>query len=327
MNSELLSTLKKITEEEQRILDGNQEVEKNLYTSEREFTIDSKKMLESGRLITVRTHTRFVYFPEHRHNYVEVIYALDGEITNIIGGQEVVVKKGELLFLNQYTKHSIFPAKESDIAVNFIILPEFFDVASNMIGKDNILAHFLVNILRKNQDEGEYLHFKVADVLQVQNLLENMIYSLVHKQENNDLINQTTMGLLFLYLLDSVPYADTRIPNQYENMIAMSTIRYIDQKYRTATLTELCEQTHQPMHTLSKLIKNTTGVTFKELLQRKRLSKAAELICDTDLSVDDVISAVGYENNSYFHRIFKERYHMTPRAFRVENQKKDQVRI
>lgn len=327
MNSELLATLKKITTEERRILDGHNEVEKNLYTSEREFTIDSKKMLESGRLINVRTHTRFVHFPEHRHNYVEVIYVLDGEIINIIGGQEVVVKKGELLFLNQYTKHSILPAKESDIAVNFIILPEFFDVASNMIGSDNILARFLVNILRKNQDEGEYLHFKVADVLQVQNLLENMIYSLVHKQENNDLINQTTMGLLFLHLLDSVPYADTRLPNQYENMVAMSTIRYIDQKYRTATLTELCEQTRQPMHTLSKLIKNTTGCTFKELLQRKRLSKAAELICDTDLSIDDIISAVGYENNSYFHRIFKERYQMTPRAFRVENQKKDQVRI
>lgn len=327
MNSDLLYTLKKITKEEQKILDGQKEVEKNLYTSEQDFTVDSKKMLEDGQLITVRTHTRFVFFPEHRHNFIEVIYVLDGEIVNLIGGQEVVVKKGELLFLNQYTKHAILPAKESDIAVNFIILPEFFDVASNMIGTDNILARFLVNILRKNQDEGEYLHFKVAQVLQVQNLLENMIYSLVHEQENKDLINQTTMGLLFLYLLDSVPYADTRLPNQYENMVAMTTIRYIEQKYRTATLTELCGQIHQPMHALSKLVKQTTGCTFKELLRRKRLNKAVELICETDLSIDEIISAVGYENNSYFHRIFKERYHMTPKAFRIENQKKDRIRI
>jgi len=327
MNRELLETLKKITDEEKLILDGNQEVQKTLYTSDKDFTIDSKKMLQDGKLIAVRTHTRFVYFPKHRHNFVEVIYVLDGSITNIIGDKEVVINKGELLFLNQYTKHAILPASESDVAVNFIILPEFFDVASNMIGNDNILAHFLVNILRKNQEQGEYLHFKVAEVLQVQNLIENMIYSLVHKQENSDIINQTTMGLLFLHLLDSVPYAETRIPNQYENMVAMNTIKYIEQKYRTATLTELCSLMHQPMHTLSKLIKNTTGVTFKELLQRKRLSKAAELMCDTDLSVNDIITAVGYENNSYFHRIFKDRYNMTPRAFRLENQKKDQVRI
>lgn len=60
MNKELLNTLRKITDEEQRILDGNAEVEKNLYTSEREFTVDSKKMLAEEQLITIRTHTRFI---------------------------------------------------------------------------------------------------------------------------------------------------------------------------------------------------------------------------------------------------------------------------
>ena len=106
MNRELLETLKKITEEEQQILDGQQEVQKTLYTSEKEFTVDSKKMLQAGRLITVRTHTRFVYFPKHRHNFVEVIYVLDGSITNIIGDKEVVIKKGELLFLKSRIKLS-----------------------------------------------------------------------------------------------------------------------------------------------------------------------------------------------------------------------------
>ena len=50
-------------------------------------------------------------------------------------------------------------------------------------------------------------------------------------------------------------------------------------------------------------------------------------MCDTDLPISDVIAAVGYENNSYFHRVFKERYHVTPRAFRLENKKSDQVRL
>ena len=45
-------------------------------------------------------------------------------------------------------------------------------------------------------------------------------------------------------------------------------------------------------------------------------------MCDTDLPISDVIAAVGYENNSYFHRVFKERYHVTPRAFRLEIKKR-----
>lgn len=327
MQQALLDQLRKITDEERRILDGEAEVDKDLYTSGRDFTVDSRKMLKEGRLIAVRTHTRFVYFPAHRHNFVEVLYVCEGSLTNIIDGKRVVVNKGELLFLNQFTKHEILKAGQNDIAINFMVLPEFFDVAYSMTGNDNMLADFLVNVLRQDEERGEYLHFKVAEVLQIQNLLENIIYSLVTGRGNQNKINQTTMGLIFLYLMDSVQYVEMRLPNQYENMISMTTLDYIEQKYRTATLTELCDMLHLPMHVLSKMIKKTTGFNFKELLQRKRLSKAVELMCDTDLPISDIIAAVGYENNSYFHRVFKERYGVTPRAFRVANKKNDKVRL
>lgn len=325
MQQALLEHLQKITEEEQRILDGVAEVDRDLYTSGKDFTVDSAKMLEEGKLIAVRTHTRFVHFPVHRHNFIEVLYVCKGSLINIIGGQQVVIEKGELLFLNQFTRHEILPAGKNDIAINFMVLPEFFDVAYTMAGSNNVLADFLVNVLRQNEEKGEYLHFRVADVLQIQNLLENMIYSLVTGKGDQSRINQTTMGLIFLYLLDSVQYAEMRLPNQYENMIAMTTLDYIEQKYKTATLTELCQKLHLPMHVLSKMIKKNTGFNFKELLQRKRLNKAVELMCETELPISDVIAAVGYENGSYFHRVFRERYHMTPRAFREVNRKKERV--
>lgn len=284
-------------------------------------------MLKEGNLIAVRTHTRFVHFPAHRHNYIEVLYVCQGKLINIIEERQVTVRAGELLFLNQFTHHEILPAGEEDIAINFMILPEFFDVAYKMAGNNNVLADFLVNVLRQDEERGEYLHFKVAEVLQIQNLLENIIYSLVTGKGDESRINQTTMGLIFLYLLDSVQYAEMRLPNQYENMIVMTTLDYIEQQYKNATLTELCEKLHLPIHVLSKMIKKNTGFNFKELLQRKRMNKAAELICDTNLPVGDIIAAVGYENNSYFHRVFKERYHLTPKEFRSQNTKKSQVRL
>lgn len=327
MQQALLDHLRKVTEEEQKILDGMEEVDRDLYTSGRDFTVDSAKMLEEGQLIAVRTHTRFVHFPSHRHNFIEVLYVCQGSLTNVIGGRQVVIQKGELLFLNQFTRHEILPAGEEDIAINFMILPEFFDVAYTMAGNHNVLADFLVNVLRQDEERGEYLHFRVAEVLQIQNLLENMIYSLVTGKGDQNRINQTTMGLIFLYLLDSVQYAEMRVPNQYENMIAMMTLDYIEQKYRTATLTELCQQLHLPMHVLSKMIKKSMGFNFKELLQRKRMNKAVELMCETDLPISDVIAAVGYENGSYFHRVFREKYHMTPRAFREAGKKQETVRL
>lgn len=327
MQQALLDHLKIITEEEQRILDGMAEVDKGIYTSGQDFIVDSAKMLQEGKLIAVRTHTRFVHFPSHRHNFIEVLYVCEGAVTNIIGDKKVVIRKGELLFLNQFTRHEILPAGKDDIVINFMVLPEFFDVAYTMAGNNNVLADFLVNVLRQDQERGEYLHFRVAEVLQIQNLLENMIYSLVTGKGDQNRINQTTMGLIFLYLLDSVQYVEMRVPNQYENMIAMTTLDYIEQRYRNASLTELCEHLHLPMHVLSKMIKKNTGFNFKELLQRKRLNKAVELMCETDLPVSDVIAAVGYENGSYFHRVFRERYYMTPKAFREANRKNDKIRL
>ena len=116
MQQALLDQLRKITEEERKILDGEAEVDRDLYTSGRDFTVDSRKMLKEGRLIAVRTHTRFVYFPAHRHNFVEVLYVCEGSLTNIIDGKKVIVNKGELLFLNQFTKHEILKAGQNDIA-------------------------------------------------------------------------------------------------------------------------------------------------------------------------------------------------------------------
>ena len=45
---------------------------------------------------------------------------------------------------------------------------------------------------------------------------------------------------------------------------------------------------------------------------------AVHLLCDTKLSIEEIALDVGYENQSYFFRQFKERYGMTPHKYRKE---------
>ena len=68
MHQELLRELSVITEEEQRILDGRQEIDPQIYTEKKDMVIDSGKLLQRRKLIQVRPHTRFGHFPEHTHN-------------------------------------------------------------------------------------------------------------------------------------------------------------------------------------------------------------------------------------------------------------------
>lgn len=177
MTEELINKLREITPEEQKILEGHRSIEKELYMDAESDVVDAGKLLDEGKLIQVRAHTRFAHFPAHRHNYVEMIYMCRGQTHHVINGEDVYLHQGELLLLSQNAVQEIYPAGKEDIAVNFIILPEFFEDCLKMIAsEENTLRDFVIHCLRGENDSSGYLHFKVAEVLPIQNLIENLIF-------------------------------------------------------------------------------------------------------------------------------------------------------
>ena len=318
MKQELMKLLEQVSPEEQRILNGQDTVERALYTSRADFTIDSRKMLSRGELIDIRPHTRFVRFPRHRHNYIEIIYMCAGQTVHTINeGDKVTLRAGDLLFLNQHAWHEIDPAGKGDLAVNFIVLPEFFDVAFHMLEDRNVLSSFLIESLRREPGETPYLYFRVAEVLPVQNLMENMVWSIVRRQGNSRKINQITMGLLFLQLLDHTDKIEQGTAAQFDNVLVMDALREVEERYKDASLSALAQRHGQSLSRYSKLIHSATGTTFKALLQQARMRKAADLLRNTGLSVSDIIAAVGYDNTSYFYRAFRESYGASPKEYRA----------
>jgi len=317
MTDELLIELKKITPEEQSILAGRPGIEKDIYMSEGNDTVEARKLLDAGKLIQVRTNTRFVHFPRHTHNYIEVIYMCSGTTHHVVDGDDIILREGEVLLLNQKAVQEIYPAGEDDVAVNFIVLPEFFDQSLKMMGEEkNLLRDFVIDCLKGENDAAGYIHFKVADILPVQNLMENLIWSIWHKQPNKRSINQITMGLLFLQLMNHTDRMETGSANQQQG-IMISVLGYVEEHYRDGELSELARLLHYDLYWLSREIKRITGKNYTELVQEKRLNQAVYLLEHTTMSVMDIGMSVGYDNISYFHRIFQKRYGMTPRKYRI----------
>lgn len=313
INREILKHLIPITDEEQAILDGRSTVDSSIYTENDDNIISAKKLLKDGKLITIRTHTRFIHFPEHTHDFVEAVYMCSGKTTHIINGKTIVLSEGELLFLGQNAKQEIFPASGNDIAVNFIILPQFFYKTLEMLGAEETpIKKFLLESLFKEENPG-YLHFKVSDILPVQNLIENLLWTLTGNTPNKRNINQTTMGLLFMQLLN---HTDKLAYQSKEEAAILQIFKYIEENYKNGSLTEAAGLLHYDFYWLSHEIKNQTGKTYTELLQEKRLSQAAYLLKNTRIGVDDISKAVGYENKSYFHRLFAKHFGMSPKKYR-----------
>ena len=328
MQQTLLDKLKTITEEEQALLNGASKIQSSLYTARlanpEDFTIDGKRLLEKGKLIEVRPHTRFVHFPKHKHNYVELVYMCSGTTTHILNETDtVILKEGDLLFLNQNATQEILPAGENDIAVNFIILPEFFDRSLSMIEQENVLRDFLLQTLSAGTSMYSYLHISASNIPPVLNLLENMIWTIFADQKNTYTINQTTMGLVLMNLSVFAEKINSGSPKQYEQSLVFTVLQYIESHYKSGTLSDISAQVNQPTYFVSRLLKKHLGKNFKELLQERKLQQAAYLLSQSFLTTEQIMEAVGYDNSSYFYNRFKEKYGCTPREYRVISKKEN----
>jgi len=316
MLKEIHDKLTDLTEEELKILSGENSVNKSIYTDDRKFIIDSNKLLPNGELINIRKHTRFINFPSHNHNYIEFNYVYEGKFTQIIDNKKITLQKGELIFLNQYITHEIEASSEDDIIINFIIRPEFFDYIITLLDNENIISKFLLTTLYTDYDEGEYLYFKVSERKDIQDLVEKIITELYTPSIMSKATIKLLVGLLLVELVKNSQDIEIYSVDNYEKLLIIQSLKYIEEFYNKATLFELSEKLNQPDYKLSKLIKKHTKMNFKELLQEKKLSKAIELIKSTNYSIVEIIELVGYENPTYFYKIFKEKFGMTPREYR-----------
>ena len=316
MDAVLLNQLSVITEEEQEILNGRSNINRDIYMQEQGSTINSRKLLASGKLITIRPHTRFIHFPEHTHDYVEVICMCSGSTTHIVNGKEIRLEQGDLLFLSQSATHEVCRAGEVDIAVNFIVLPEFFSAPLSMIGEEETpLRKFLIDCLCGQNSGAGYLYFDVSDVKPIQNLLENLLWILIQDTPSKRKMSQMTMALLFMQLLG---HTETLTTDDHGDKVVWQVLRYVESNYADGSFAELTEQLHYDPSWLSREIKRRTGKTYTQLVQEKRLAQAAFLLRNTDRNVSDIAHAVGYENCSFFHRIFADAYGKSPRHYRMQ---------
>ena len=152
--------------------------------------------------------------------------------------------------------------------------------------------------------------------------MENIIWTLIHKRSNTNTLNQTTMGLLFMNLSSFVTTLNQNDPNQYEQNLVFSVLKYIESHYKHGTLEEISIELRQPTYYVSRLLKKHTGLNFKELLQQRKLQQAAYLLTQTPLSAESILSAIGYENSSYFYRRFREKYGCSPKEYRRQSCKR-----
>lgn len=91
---------------------------------------------------------------------------------------------------------------------------------------------------------------------------------------------------------------------------------YVAKNFKDVSLEELSEfMGYSPSHA-ALTVKKLTGLTFKQYVQNKRLLACADMLKNTELSINDIIESVGYENKGYFRKLFAKKFGVKPLEYR-----------
>lgn len=106
------------------------------------------------------------------------------------------------------------------------------------------------------------------------------------------------------------------IPSKNHELIKKA-ILYISKNFSSQlTLEEVAGHVHLNPAYFSSIFKQSTGSSFKEYLNMIRIEDSKRLLTNTDYSIIDIAVAVGFEDHSYFSRVFKKYTGLTPRQYR-----------
>lgn len=99
--------------------------------------------------------------------------------------------------------------------------------------------------------------------------------------------------------------------------IVGESLNYIHQNFHlNLSLENVAQQVYISPYYLSHLFKEELGITFVEYLTKVRIEEAKKLLKTTSLSIVAIASEVGYEDASYFSKVFKKNMGISPNQFR-----------
>ncbi|MFD1411013.1 response regulator transcription factor [Lapidilactobacillus gannanensis] len=129
-------------------------------------------------------------------------------------------------------------------------------------------------------------------------------------------INQAAVVSQIVQVIMSV-FKQTVSDQRHFSPNVMATCRIVEKKYREAlSLSIVADELHLNAVYLGQLFKQDTGRSFSQYLNDYRINVAVDMLRNPSLDVNYIATEVGYQNQSYFYRIFKQQTGMTPLEYR-----------
>jgi AraC-like DNA-binding protein len=266
---------------------------------------------------TSRRHTRGATW----HERLELFGPLDGPARFRMGDQQIGLERGDLLVVDNFKLHHVVDFAGFDTRVVVISFrPEFvFSLGSPSYDYAFLLPFYFKeddppHVLRAGDPSAPTVHHTLARLLECYfDPGDHQFYQLGCKA-----FFLETLYHLAHHFRTSEVLSWEFVRQQQRALRLKPLFDYISANYaEKLTITQAATRVHMSEPQLMRQFKKVTGMTLVSYLNQVRLSEASHLLQETDLSIADIASRVGFADQSYFDKRFKRVHGLSPRDFRL----------
>ena len=279
-----------------------------------EKSYDNKYCMNEGFCVLEQKVTRSV--ERHTHNFVEFVYMFSGKCVHTVDGTKYTAQKGDLLFINYNSDHSI----KTDSCINYadiLIKPEY--ISDSLKNSENIFSLLDLAGFRDFTDIIDKENCFVTFSGEERKMIEMMIKMLAN--ENKKVSPGTGIVLKSgINMLLAMIFRKMSLPMKELLRVDGNLLLYIKENCNMGiTMQKTAQKCGYSTAHFCRLFKEFTGIGFSEYVTTCRIEKACTLLKETDIPVEDVIYSSGFTNRTRFFKIFAEITGTTPKKYR--NQK------
>lgn len=254
----------------------------------------------------------------HTHNFFEITYVLKGSCTFLFEGESVTLSAGDLCIVSPGSRHSL-PLEPGCIAPSVMVRRSTFDsMFGNLLTQKDLLSLFFRNNLYGTK-RANYLLLKTDNDPLAFHTMQQLHYE---SNSPDPYANDCAVSLLNLLLARTLRAASAAITlHHYDGFSEQDfdfalVLQYIQQNYRTVTLSSLAKTFHFSEAYLSKLIHKTLNQSFTDILRSLKMNHAMEYLMNTSMKISEIAEKVGYDSVDHFSRTFRKVYGVSPLEYR-----------
>lgn len=255
--------------------------------------------------VTIEPRLPQAAFPEHHHDFWEIVIVEHGTGTHIFNGQPYTLSGGSVCFVRDHDRH-LFEHTENLCLTN--VLYRAPDAFSFIAGLERLLP--------QGQDGNYASHWRVGQQVlqQVRGLIEQ-IEALGEAADTPAIANREILFMQLLILLRKSSLAENsgKADERLNQMIAWLEDHFAEE----VCWEQLADKFSLSLRTLHRQLKQQTGLTPQRYLNRLRLIKARHLLRHSEESVTDIAYQCGFGDSNHFSTLFKREFCWSPREIRL----------